>query len=456
MIPQFKGFVGYNDLEFEVLWENAIFVVDTNILINFYKYTTKESTKSLLDILKKLKESNRLWIPHQVALEYFFNYEDNMFKQKEGYDFLGKELEKLKEEARKTLSRVKSKHPYIMTEDFDLIIDSIEQSNNKLHQKIENEVNSLPDSLDIKEDILKLLEGIVGEPYNQKRIDEIEKEGKVRYEYNVPPGFKDKSETKLNYRTYGDFRYQQLYGDLIVWFQIIDRAKNEKSPTPIILITEDRKEDWWEKENGKLKRPQPQLLQEFLNKTSQNFYMYRTDEFIRNAMKYLGADVSPEQAEEFTKEVEQIRKLEEEYSKANLELDKEFMEEINNNIKYDLRNHININKLIEIMPKDVKEQFDKRVSLAFSVDSTPETSRTKYNHALQWAVKLSIDPLERKIRDLLGKIALEDYNTAEDYIELMKSLPNSTTERGMALISLIEELERELVSIQIKNGALPF
>ncbi|WP_181162008.1 MULTISPECIES: PIN-like domain-containing protein [Bacillaceae] len=41
------------------------------VLLNFYKYTTKESTKSLLDILKKLKDDERLWVPHQVALELF-------------------------------------------------------------------------------------------------------------------------------------------------------------------------------------------------------------------------------------------------------------------------------------------------------------------------------------------------------------------------------------------------
>jgi hypothetical protein len=288
MLEQFKGYIGYTDDEFKELWEKALFVVDTNILINFYKYTSKQSTKSLLDILKKLKESNRLWIPHQVALEYFFNYEDNMYKQNEGYDLLGKELLKLKDDANKALSTVKSKHPYIMTDKFQFFIDKMDQSNKELQEQLEIEINNLPDTKTIQQELLDLLEGIVGEPYTQEKINAIEKDGKDRYQHDVPPGFKDKNDNnKQGYRTYGEFRYQQLYGDLIVWFQIIDKAKTEENPTPIILITEDRKEDWWEKDGQKIKRPHPQQIQEFLNKTQQEFYMYPAFPTICNDKSYL-------------------------------------------------------------------------------------------------------------------------------------------------------------------------
>ena len=39
------------------------------------------------------------------------------------------------------------------------------------------------------------------------------------------------------------------YGDLILWYQIIDKAKESKKP--IILISGDVKEDWWLEKNGK-------------------------------------------------------------------------------------------------------------------------------------------------------------------------------------------------------------
>ena len=89
LLEQFKGFIGYTEDEFKDLWEKATFVVDTNVLLNFYKYTSKDSTASLLAILKKIKDAGRLWIPHQIALEYFFNHENNMKKQKEVYEQIG-------------------------------------------------------------------------------------------------------------------------------------------------------------------------------------------------------------------------------------------------------------------------------------------------------------------------------------------------------------------------------
>jgi len=39
------------------------------------------------------------------------------------------------------------------------------------------------------------------------------------------------------------------FGDWIIWKQVMDHATSAKSP--IILVTDDRKEDWWEEENGK-------------------------------------------------------------------------------------------------------------------------------------------------------------------------------------------------------------
>ncbi len=316
MLEQFKGFIGYTEEEFKDLWEKAIFVVDTNVLLNFYKYTSKESTTSLLAILKQLKDTGRLWIPHQVALEYFFNYENNMYKQHEGYNLLGSELRKLKDEAEKTLRTVQSEHPYIITDKFQFYINDIEESNTQLQDQLNKEIANLPDSKEIQKDLKLLLDGVIGEPYNQDRINTIEKDGLDRYKHNVPPGFKDKGDKKReNFRTYGDFRYQQLYGDLIVWHQMLDKASKDDNPTPIIFITEEKKEDWWEKEDGKIKRPQPQLIQEFFNKTKKNFYMYRTENFVKYAKEYLDAGVTDEQVKNVTKDVEQIRKSEEKEEK---------------------------------------------------------------------------------------------------------------------------------------------
>ncbi|EJQ73466.1 hypothetical protein IG7_00769 [Bacillus cereus HuA2-4] len=425
MLEQFKGFIGYSDEEFEELWEKAIFVVDTNILINFYKYTSKESTKSLLDILKKLKDTNRLWIPHQVALEYFFNYEANMFKQNEGYKLLGNEFNKLKEVAEKALNTVKSKHPYIITDKFQFFIEDMEQSNQKLQEQLEKEIETLPDFKKTQKDLLDLLDGIVGEPYSQKEIDEIEKVGKERYLHNVPPGFEDKDKKdKQGYRTYGDFRYQRLYGDLIVWFQIMDRAKKEDNPSPIILITEDRKEDWWEKDKGQIKRPHPQLIQEFLNKTKQKFYMYRTDSFVRNAIDYLGADVSEEQAQEVTNEIENIRKVDE-------------IAEYKMKIKKDTSLH----KVANYLSEGERNVFFQMVDQSNDLELDSATAKYKYSQAIKWAFRNALPRLEKKFQELV--ILLTTLNEEKGHLGkyFYNALPEDTDERVLKLLDEIPNIK---------------
>ncbi|MDA1584576.1 PIN-like domain-containing protein [Bacillus cereus group sp. TH230-1LC] len=311
MLEQFKGFVPYSDKEIKELWNKATIVVDTNILINFYRFTNSESTKSLMDILNNLKSVGRLWIPNHVALEYFMNYEYFMYKQSEGYKLLERNLIQLKQNAEKIIKDVKKQHPYVAIEKFQFFIDNIQQSNHVLQNLISAEVDKLPDFKSIQEDILELLNGIVGEPFNQERINQIEKEGQERYKSKVPPGFLDNN--KDGYIAYGDNSYHKMYGDLILWKQIIDIANYGESGTPVIFITEDLKEDWWVRKGETVVRPQPQLIQEFYNVTKQNFYMYRTEEFLRYAIQYLSVEVTDELVKNVTKDVEQLRMMPDEF-----------------------------------------------------------------------------------------------------------------------------------------------
>ncbi|WP_430507766.1 PIN-like domain-containing protein [Rossellomorea marisflavi] len=461
MLEQFKGFIGYTEEEYKELWEKAIFVVDTNVLLNFYKYTSKESTTSLLAILKQLKDTGRLWIPHQVALEYFFNYESNMYKQHEGYKLLGTELRKLKEEAEKTLRTVQSEHPYIITDKFQFYINDIELSNTQLQDQLNNEIANLPDSKEIQMDLMQLLDGVIGEPYNQDKINTIEKDGLDRYKHNVPPGYKDKGEKKKeNHRTYGDFRYQQLYGDLIVWHQMLDKASEEDNPAPIIFITEEKKEDWWEKEEGKIKRPQPQLIQEFFNKTKNNFYMYRTENFVKYAKEYLDAGVTDEQVENVTKDVEQIRKSEEkeEKEKKKLSTHYKFRErdnyfknnnEIKNNL-IEIKNNLNVEKLLDYLTEEQKVIFKENMGNAFDVNMSPETSNHQYNQAINWALSVSVSALEKKVRELTAYIALKDYNKAQKANERFATLSDNDNpvKRALMLIEQIEKLQKDIDFIE--------
>src|SRR5262245_36132686 len=63
----FKGFHAPTEAEYADLWSKGLFVLDTNVLLDFYRLplNAQDEFWSALDKLK-----DRLWLPHQVGLEY--------------------------------------------------------------------------------------------------------------------------------------------------------------------------------------------------------------------------------------------------------------------------------------------------------------------------------------------------------------------------------------------------
>src|SRR5215469_4097831 len=86
------------------------------------------------------------------------------------------------------------------------------------------------------------------------------------------------------------------YGDGVVWYQVIDFAKSTKKP--IILITDDQKDDWWRIEKGETLGPRPELAAEIGSKAKVSFYMYNASQFLKYAKEFLGLQVKQEAIEE--------------------------------------------------------------------------------------------------------------------------------------------------------------
>jgi len=85
MKNMFKGYSNYEQEEFNRIWSDGLIVVDTNILLNFYRYSD-DTRKKFIKILNDLKD--RLWIPYQVGKEYFNNKNKVMTTSYNDYDLL--------------------------------------------------------------------------------------------------------------------------------------------------------------------------------------------------------------------------------------------------------------------------------------------------------------------------------------------------------------------------------
>ena len=294
MRDKFSEYYKLSDAELKEHWEKDTFSFDANVLLNLYRYTPK-TRDAFFDLLEKIKD--RIWISYQAAFEYQKNRLVVINAQIEAYKEIRKTLENKKGEIEAQLNKFK-KHPYLQTNELKTQIDSAFKS---ISKDLDNLEKKHPDYLTkdpIWERLTELLNSKIGDDFSQENLEKIYKEGKKRYEERTPPGYEDLAKKKNE----GN---RSLYGDILVWKQVIEKAKltNES----IILITDDLKEDWWYKFKGKTISPRPELIKEFRQETKKRINIYQADKFLELANKNLNQTTAPEAIEE----VREVRKMDE-------------------------------------------------------------------------------------------------------------------------------------------------
>ena len=281
----FKQYHQFTEKEFKKLWENCLFVFDTNTLLNMYRYSRK-TVEAYFEVLEKIKAKKQLWTPYQIGYEFYENRIDVISEYESSYDSILSILEKAKKEMEESYKN----HPFL---DLCDIKKKMEKGLDGVEKEIKKAKEDHPKWMeqdDVLDKINSLFEDSIGIDYDEKELIEIKKEGKERYEQKVPPGYKDDKKPE-----------DKKYGDLILWYQIIDKAK--KSKKPIILISGDVKEDWWLEKNDKRIMPLPQLKKEIFEKAEVDFHIYTADRFL----EYYDEAVD----ESAISEVRTIRELEE-------------------------------------------------------------------------------------------------------------------------------------------------
>lgn len=274
--------------ELKSLWEECWFVLDTNTLLDLYRYSP-ETRDQLINILTEISE--RIWIPHQVGLEYFKNRPETFFTQKNICTKAKKLLDDLYVVAYEKIQKKLNfrYHPFI---DKEIFSGEIQEALMNISNKLDEKMAKFPSSIredKVLEVITELFDGKVGEQYTKDELNKIYEKGKKRYEEDIPPGYED---SRGNNKKTGN----DIYGDLVIWFQCIACAKNNQKS--IIFITNDDKEDWWWKVKGKSLGPRIELIEEMMDEANVSFHMYNSDQFMKYAQNYLSITVSKESIEE--------------------------------------------------------------------------------------------------------------------------------------------------------------
>jgi|GEM_PF-629711 len=280
-------YLDYSEKEKKEIWGKSTFIFDTNVLLNLYRYT-KKTRDEFLAILEA--KENELWIPYQVMKEFGRNRKGLIYEIKDKYDgSLNNVMETIKESAKNTFIRGE------IQSDFS----SLEEHVNKWISsfKKENPIIQNPSQDEILDKLSALYTGkINGYP---KQIDNLLEKCKERIEESRPPGLRDVDKADIkehkwkNDGTLG-------YGDILIWFEILEYAKEKK--TNIVFVTDDRKDDWWWKEKGRTLGILPPLKKEFISETKMNILFYGFEQFLNIYAKLENTKVS----KDFVDEVKDI------------------------------------------------------------------------------------------------------------------------------------------------------
>ena len=334
MKNKLKEYIELTTIQKKELWDKAIFVFDTNVLFNLYRYSQKTS-EALIECIKSFKE--RVYLPYQVAKEFMEKRYDVIYE-------INDRKEKIENAKKEFLDKValvfrfeKKDNSYVMFE--TSITAAVEKMLNENYQVISYKEDK------ILTDILSIYDGKTGDDFSKTDLEKYTREGKIRYENKIAPGYKDSNKN------------DNKYGDYFIWIQLMDYAKeNDKN---IIFVTDDRKEDWWYIKHNKIVSPRYELIKEFNETTKKSFYMYNIDNFIKIYNKNNQSVIEKEI-------INEIKSISEENEYTNKFIDEFLQKQGNKRIKYILDEKIKkdnmykgiINRLIEESNKEeTKNKF---------------------------------------------------------------------------------------------------
>lgn len=306
----FPGYYKPSEEDFSELWKNCVFILDTNVLLNLYRYS-EESRNDCIKVLNKIE--TRLWIPHQVALEFQENRTKVIEEQEKTFD----SIKGILKENQSQITGSLRKFPSV---NHDKLIDKMSQLFGEFLEEIKPFENKQLKSNDhdyIRDIVDNLLKGKIGEPPNEVELNEIYEEGKERYKIKYPPGFKDE-QSKKQKAPYlcNQLSFKREYGDLILWKEILKEVKT-RNWTHVIFITDDAKEDWWREEKGKTVGARPELVEEICKAGVSIFYMYTPERFLNFAKEYLEVDIKEESISQ-VKNISESKEAEEVEKQSNL------------------------------------------------------------------------------------------------------------------------------------------
>lgn len=269
--------------DLEMLTREATIVPDTNVLHGLYRLSPKTRTDTL-NALTAVKD--RLWLPNRVSVELWQNVDSVRGELPRAYDTL-----------LASVTRLTAAAPFGQgirhQESREAVVDVVRRAVDSLQNELAalrgaDEAIVDENSDPILDALLELFEGRVGVAPSSATIrDRVEDFHAFRAPNEIPPGYADVKDKTQPLRAAGDY---------LIWAEILDHAA--ETGHPVLLVTEDNKDDWWRRSSGKTTGPRWELIAEFAAHSSAPYHQVTTRGLVEIVGQHLGVQASNESVEE--------------------------------------------------------------------------------------------------------------------------------------------------------------
>jgi hypothetical protein len=282
MRDAFASWYPISEEERRAAYSNGLVVLDANVLLDLYRFD-KSPRQEVLGLLHKV--SDRLWLPHQVALEFHRNRLNVIHDAAQLHGRLRRDVDDAKNKLRNAFNTMRSRtgvgqSPEQLNEIFDLLDAQVNALTPEEPLSLKQAARSDP----ILDEVTALYSERVGEGFSPERQQEEAKTGQSRIEAQTPPGYLDVRNK------------EEALGDYFLWRQTLDEAKQRKQP--VLLVTQENKEDWLNTQKGITIGPRRELVAEMLEEAGVRLHLVNLETFLEEASKYLKTPVSEQTLEQ--------------------------------------------------------------------------------------------------------------------------------------------------------------
>lgn len=300
---------GLPDAERKSFYTDGMVVLDTNVLLSLYEYTTP-ARDQIVAALEQIKD--RLWLPYQVGLEFvrgrhrvIENRTSRLRKATAEVDARLDEIKKSLSAASRDIENLLKKYAYDEESAVDLnkeTADSLKEQIPLWRKMLLVHVDNMKSQQDIvlnklqgdDDPVLRRVAELYGSRIGSPPLPDVTRSRvseavEYRFPNRIPPGFADAGKDSGLHSA----------GDFLLWEEVIEKAKELPAPRRVLLISGDVKEDWYEPaEKGRGERPWPSLHDELMQRSDGRLCLEKPGEFFLGVKKFLDAELAEQTFEE--------------------------------------------------------------------------------------------------------------------------------------------------------------